>query len=250
MFKKQLSEGVILYTFNSDEGKYFGYNITALIDENKAILIDTAYEEQALQVYQDLEDSGILIEKILISHFHDDHIYGLKVLPKVAVYGSVHYQTTLDMWTKKEDHPYFIPDVVVENSLQLNFGKHNLTLSLLTGHSQCGILININNKYVHIGDELIFSNNGEPLLPSIDFNRFVKRHFESLVKLKEYSHYSLIPSHGTVISEERKTESDITNRLTYLNAILENSREITFEEATKECDCSFLHREWHKNAYR
>ena len=64
MFKKQLSEGVILYTFNPDTGRHFGYNITALIDENKAILIDTAYEEQAL--------------------IHDDHIYGLKVLPKVA----------------------------------------------------------------------------------------------------------------------------------------------------------------------
>jgi len=76
------------------------------------------------------------------------------------------------------------------------------------------------------------------------------RHFESLVKLKEYSHYRLIPSHGTVISEEKKAESDITNRIAYLNAILENSGELTFEEATKEYDCSFLHREWHKNAYR
>lgn len=250
MLKQQLSEGVILYTFNPDAGRHFGYNIIVLIDDNKAILIDTAYEDQALQVYRDLEDNGILIEKIILSHFHDDHIYGLKVLPKVPVYGSVHYQTTLDLWTEKEDHPYFIPTVLVEEPLQLNFGKHQLTLSLFPGHSQCGMLVNINNKYVHIGDELLFSNSGEPLLPSIDFNRFVERHFESLMKLKEYSHYTLIPSHGTVISERKDIERDIANRIAYLNAILNNSRKLTYEEATKECDCSFLHQEWHKNAYR
>lgn len=250
MLKQQLSDGIILYTFSPDPGRHFGYNITALIDENKAILIDTAYEEQARQVYQDLEHNGIIVESIIISHFHDDHIYGLKALPKVPVYGSVHYQTTLDMWTKKEDHRHFIPAVHVEESLSIHFGKHKLTLSLFPGHSQCGMLVNIDNQYVHIGDELLFSNNGEPILPSIDFNRFVERHWESLTRLKEYSRLRLIPSHGTVISGEKNIERDIANRIAYLSSILESSSKITFEEATRECDCSFLHSEWHKNAYR
>lgn len=250
MQKKQLSEVMILYTFEPDPGRHFGYNLTALIDEKKAILIDTAFEHQALQVYKDLEDSGIKVEKVIISHFHDDHLYGLKVLPKLPVYGSIHFQETLDRWTKKEDHPYFIPTFLVENSLSISFGKHQVTLSLFPGHSHCGILVNISNQYVHIGDELLFSNKGEPLLPSIDGNRYVKRHFESLTKLIEYRHYNLIPSHGPVISGEKNIEREIANRIAYLRAILENSKEITFEEATKECDCSFLHSEWHKNVYR
>ncbi len=250
MLKQELTKGIILYTFRPDPGRHFGYNITAVIHENKAILIDTAYEDQALQVVQDLTDNGIVIEKIIISHFHDDHIYGLKALPQVPVYGSAHYQTTLDMWTKKEDHQYFKPAVLVGKYLQINFGKHQLTLISFPGHSECGILVNINDKYVHIGDELLFSNDGEPLLPSIDYHRFVKRHLESLTRLKEYIQYTLIPSHGRVISGKKDIEKDIVNRTRYLHAIYSSQEKITYEEATKECDCTFLHREWHKNAYR
>ncbi|QRG66457.1 MBL fold metallo-hydrolase [Brevibacillus choshinensis] len=250
MHKQELSDGIVLYTFNPDPGKHVGFTITALIEGNQAILIDTAYENQAREVYQDLEGRGIAVKSVILSHFHPDHINGLKALPEVPLYGSVHYQTTLDQWTKKEDHPTFTPSVVVEDTLSIRFGRHTLTLSLFPGHAPCSILVNINDEYVHIGDELLFSNQGEPLLPSVDFHSSVKRHFDSLTKLKDYSHYTLIPSHGAVISGKQKIEKDIANRIAYLRAILGSSEEISYEEATRECDCTFLHSEWHKNAYR
>jgi len=248
MLKKELEPGIVQYIFNPLPGKHFGNSITALINGNKVLLIDTAYEEQALLVLEDLDSDGLIIEKIIISHFHDDHMRGLKVLPKISVYGSTHYKTTLDLWTEIEDHKYFIPTIFIEEQYSIDFGKHHLTLIPFPGHSLCTILIKINEQYIHIADELMFSIEGKPLLPSTDPN-CIDRHIKSLYKLKEYSSYILLPSHGLEISGSQKIENEINNRIAYFDAILSSNKRISYEEAIENCDCQFLHSEWHEYVY-
>jgi glyoxylase-like metal-dependent hydrolase (beta-lactamase superfamily II) len=248
MLKRELTPGIIQYIFDPLPGKYFGNSITALINGNKVLLIDTAYEDQALLVLEDMKSNGLSIEKIIISHFHDDHMQGLKVLPKVSVYGSEHYKTTLDLWTEKEEQKYFIPTTLIEEQFSMNFGKHHLMLIPFPGHSLCTIIIKINEQYIQIADELMFSNEGKQLLPSTD-PHCIKRHIESLKKLEEYSSYALLPSHGPGISGSEKIEKDINNRIAYFNAILSSNRRISYEEAIMDCDCEFLHSEWHECVY-
>lgn len=248
MIKRELTAGIIQYIFEPLEGKHFGNCITALINENKVLLIDTAYKEQASLVLEDIKSMGLNIEKIIISHFHDDHMQGLKVLPKVPVYGSEHYKTTLDMWTNTEEHKYFIPTILIDEQFSMDFGKHHLTLIPFPGHSLCTIIIKINEQYVHIADELMFSIDGKSLLPSTDPN-CIKRHIISLSKLKEFSSYTLLPSHGPEIYGRQKIEDEINNRITYFNAILNSNERISYEEAIKDCDCEFLHSEWHECIY-
>lgn len=248
MLKRVLEEGIVQYIFEPLTGKHFGNSVIALINDNKVILIDTAYEAQATQIYEDLKNNGLAIEKIIISHFHNDHMQGLKALPQVPIYGSMHYKTTLDLYTEIEEHKYFTPTILIENEFSLSFGKHKLTLICFPGHSACTIIIKINEKYIHIADELMFSNNGEPLLPSSEPN-FIRRHVESLNKLKEYNSYTLLPSHGLQISEKQKIEKEIDNRIAYFNAILNNNRRISYEESIKDCECEFLHSEWHSHNY-
>jgi glyoxylase-like metal-dependent hydrolase (beta-lactamase superfamily II) len=102
MLKRELMPGIIQYIFDPLPGMHFGNSVTALINYNKVLLIDTAYEEQAILILKDMKNNGLYIEKIIITHFHDDHMQGLKVLPKISVYGSKHYKTTLDMWTERD----------------------------------------------------------------------------------------------------------------------------------------------------
>lgn len=248
MQKRELDSGIVKYTFDPLPGKHFGNSVTALIHDNKALLIDAAYEDQALQVLEDMIMMGCNIEKIIISHFHDDHMQGLKVLPKATVYGSIHYKYTLDMWTEREEHKYFTPQELIKEEYSINFGEHNLTLIPFPGHSLCTMLTIINGKYVHIADELMFSEDNRPLLPSAEPN-CIKRHIESLNKLKSYNAYILIPGHGSEISGESKIEKEINNRIAYFSAILRNDNKISYEEAVKECDCEFVHSEWHKYVY-
>lgn len=250
MQKQELAEGMILYTFEPDPGRHFGYNIIALIDGKRALLIDTGYERHAIQVLQDLHNQEVVIEEVVLSHFHNDHMFGLKVLSHVSVTGSSRYKITLDLWTPPEEQRQFIPKTFVEKTAEINFGKHHLLLTVFPGHSECTMLIQINKKYLHIADELMFSNDGEPLLPSVDFHSSVTRHLESLKKLQAYSHLTMIPAHGRVFRGKETIEREINNRLAYLQAIESSTRQLTYEEATEQCDCEFLHPEWHKNTYR
>lgn len=50
------------------------------------------------------------------------------------------------------------------------------------GHSLCTIIIKINDKFLYIADEMMFSEDGRPILPSTDLN-CIKRHIESLTGL-------------------------------------------------------------------
>lgn len=248
MVKRELSDGIIQYVFEPLPGKHFWNSITAIINGQEVLLIDTAYEQQALLLYDDLNSNGLDIKKIIISHFQDDHMQGLKALPKVPVYGSLYYQTTLDLWTESKEHHYFIPTELIKEEYSLNFGEHCIKLIPFPGHSPCTIISMIDQSYIHIADELMFSVDGKPLLPSTDPG-CIERHIASLERLKNFSSYTLIPSHGPEICGKIKIEGEINNRISYFKAILNSKGRISYDEAIKDCDCEFLHSEWHDNVY-
>ena len=58
MLKKELAPDIIQYTFDPLPGKHFGNSIIALMKDSKVLLIDTAYEDQALQDLRILEETG------------------------------------------------------------------------------------------------------------------------------------------------------------------------------------------------
>ena len=249
MLKRELSSGIIEYVFEPKQRQHFGNRITALHSEGKVILIDTGYEHQAMEVISDLDANHLEIESIIITHFHDDHMKGLKVMPSVPVYGSSYYKNTLNMWTPKADHIYYTPTVSVKAPLKIQFGIHEIEIIPFPGHSICTSIIKINDEYIHVADELMFSNKGEPILPCIT-KEDVRRQWESNNKLKGYINYTFIFGHGDNIKDKRQIEDAIENTIRYLEKILSNSNKITFEEATSECSCAFLHKEWHENVYK
>ena len=102
---------------------------------------------------------------------------------------------------------------------------------------------------MHVGDELMFSNEGTSLLLFIGKSQ-ICRHIISLEKLKEYSQFIVLPSHGKIIREKEMLLKDIENRLRYLKSIEAKSEKISYDEAVKECDMEFLHSEWHEIIYK
>ena len=54
MKKIKITEGLYQFQFPPFENQHFGFNIYALINGQEALLIDTAFEQHAKQVREDL----------------------------------------------------------------------------------------------------------------------------------------------------------------------------------------------------
>lgn len=97
------------------------------------MLIDTAFEAQATAVRDDLLAAGITITAVVFSHFHPDHISGLPMLNSPQIYGSGHYQTSLDQYTAKDKHSLFSGIKVVDDQSKLQFGRFELGFKPIQG---------------------------------------------------------------------------------------------------------------------
>ncbi len=228
MKKIELSQGVIQYIFEPIEDKKYGNNVIAIISGDKAFVIDTGYTNQTEEVENDLKDTGISIESVIISHFHEGHIQGLRKLRGVTVYGSSYYHQTLNQWLPTEEQRYYIPTINVDKNLKIKFGEHTIELIHNPGHSLCTLLIKINEQYLYIADELIYAPDGEPILPSVTRDNIIN-HYVSVHNLVKYNKYAFIPGHGATIRDSQQIVRDTKNVCHYLCEIISHDDEITVE---------------------
>jgi len=215
MEKQHITKDIIQYIFDPQPKRHFSTSIIAIFNGNKALLIDTAYEEQMSELLDEFSRTGIEVERVVITHFHGDHMEGLKALPKIPIYGSASFWQTLNRWTAKEEHVYYTPSIMVDESLSFVYGEHNLTLMPFPGHSDCGMLVKIDDHFLHVGDELMSSPDGVPLLPLSDGND-MKRHLDSLDRLRSYEGLTIIPGHGSIFDSESLSSEINVNKLSYL----------------------------------
>jgi len=250
MSKTELAPGIIHYAFPPRrETHSFGDSIVAIIDGNNAMLIDVGYEDEAQQVIDDLSARCITIDKIIISHFHADHLFGIHLLPGVPFYGGIGYKETLVYEkTPDEEMEKYIPSVAVDKPMILEFGSHKLELIPFPGHSECTMLTKINGRFLHIADEVVFSVDGRLSLPYLcngEKNVKRQRQLASWAKLKDYSEFTIIPAHGPAFDGD-ELQGYLRNLNAYLDVIIESDGKVTYEEAVKSCDYPLLHSNWHE----
>ncbi len=249
MIISKLEDNFYLFTFPPRKDNKFGYNIYAMINGDQALIVDTGFRNHIKAVEEELRNKDIEIKKVIISHFHLDHILGLKEIKPEEIIGSDDYEKTLDIYVDSDKHHLFTPDTKIDKEISVKFGNFNLEIQKFPGHAQCSLLININNKYIHIGDELMYTNQGADLLPFVG-KSVIKRHIHSLEKLKSYTDFIFLPSHGIIVKDKEKIEKDINNRLCYLKAVDSKSEKISYEEAILECSTEFQHAYWHDEIYK
>ncbi len=242
----ELPGKLTLFVFNPvNKDDYFGNKITVLKDQDKALCIDTGYKDQFLMVKEHLEREGYTLTDIVLTHFHDDHAEGLETLPSnVTTYGSIHYQVTLNGYTPKAKHAFYRPTHTIDKKTSITFGSHTLTLIPHRGHSVDGLLVDIDHQTMHIGDEVMFSNHGDPLLPAIRYDD-IPYQLISYQLLKKYqADYRFIYGHGLEVDDAlfNQTLNDLT---TYLTRILEAKGTLSYKDATNKLKTSFKQTSWH-----
>jgi glyoxylase-like metal-dependent hydrolase (beta-lactamase superfamily II) len=249
MNKITITNNLIQYQFPPFEGQHFGFNIYAFINNNTAMLLDTAFEQHAKQVKQDLDEQGITVTHILFSHFHPDHTSGLPVFDNPVLYGSRHYRPSVEKYTPQNKQDLFTDMNVLDEASTLAFGAFTFTFKCIQGHIDCGLFTIINNQFVHVADDLMTSNDGQPLLPSVSAPN-AKHHVQSLNTLSKLSHCTFLLSHGNAIENLNDKQQAIQLRKQYLQNIADNVQPINIEQALNGCAQPFLHLEWHDYVYQ
>ncbi len=242
MKKIELEKNFFVFQFDPIKVDSVGNNIYMLINDNEAVLIDAGYEHQMKQILKDI-DGKYNIEAIFPSHFHPDHIDGIQLLDTPEIYGNIHAVDTIKKYMP-ESLNLLKPTKILSNDTNITFGDFDLTFEYAPGHSDCSMIIYINDNYIHIGDLYITMNDGTDVLPFVSWTN-VTKHFNSLKRIKELNHNILI-SHGKITIDYKDIQIGIEDRLSYLSKLLDSNNRCTVEEALEDCIRKFELTKWRK----
>jgi len=239
----KLEDNLYLYTIPAPEQERLGFNIYVMICGKEAMLIDCGYARDMVQVLSDLNNQNIEVVSVLPSHFHPDHVKGLDVLDSPTVYGNKHAKKAIRRFSSKKNIERYMPTELIACGDKIKFGDFMITLEHAPGHSDCSMLININDKYLHSGDLYIKTDRGGEVLPYVSW-RNMKAHMNALKKILEYKGHVLLISHGKSPVFEGDYKLGIQDRLTYMQAVIDGNNKIAVKDAVKACKRPFENMKW------
>lgn len=234
-----LEKDIFIYRFKME---LLSLNVFVIQHEDTCTIIDTAYSAQFTQVLEDLEKKGIKVVRVIGTHSHPDHIAGLHLLKDIEIVGSIYSEEIIKYFTNEPD--LYIPNVLVDDELIINFGRHVFYLESCRGHSKSGLIVTLNDKYIFVGDELIFDNNGDSILP-LCFERGPEVHIESISKIiASIGDKTIVPGHGLPLNNKDVINLNLQNRLSYLQYLSDN-KDATYDDFVKATNITFIWNEWH-----
>jgi glyoxylase-like metal-dependent hydrolase (beta-lactamase superfamily II) len=217
---KNLYEADFAYTEH-----YTKQVIYFILEDSSALIIDTGYEKDSEQLEAYLKERNIQIEKVIISHYHDDHFSGLKALKRhnknIEILGSSKFKQTLEKEYSEDfllDSDIF-PTMFCDNHSFI-FGGHQIRFEEAGGHSDSSLHIFIDDKYVHVGDNIIFATDGMAMLPLPYAS--IKEHINTLEKLKENQKVLYLGSHfSSSVNLHKDMRKEIDARIKYMELLME-----------------------------
>ena len=193
------------------------------------------------------------VVKVIVTHYHADHIYGLQVFKElgaeiVAPAGYHDYldapisaqrleerQFTLDPWVNADTY-LVSPDVVIDRNTRFTLGNVDLEINFLgRAHSDGDLSVLVKPDRVLISGDLIFEGR-VPFTGNAD-----TAHWLSLLQtLDNTDLVALVPGHGPV-GDDPNEAIDLTRR--YLQAVRSVMQEavedfMEFDEAFNTADWS------------
>ena len=239
----KLEENLIQYTVPSESEEKLGQNFYVLLNGSEALLIDAGYKPQCEQVLKDLEAKGVKVTAAVPSHYHPDHVEGIFLIDSPDVYGNSFAVATLKVFYTDSEVGVMAPTKLLKSGSVLEFGDHRLRFTTAPGHSDCTMLIDINNRFLHIADLYIRNDAGKDVLPYVKWNG-VKKHIESLRSVLKYKDYTFLISHGLSPLSYPQLAEGINNRILYLQELLDSDNTATADEAVAKCSKPFLFMKW------
>ena len=193
------------------------------------------------------------IRKVIVSHYHADHIYGLQVFEDLgaeisAPEGAQKYlqseaakerleerRFSLEPWVNDATR-LVLPDVTVSKSSSFTMGDITFTINYMgKAHSDGDLSMLVEPDKVLFSGDIIF----EGRIPFVG-NADTKSWLETLTRLETGGLTALIPGHGAASTEPQQTIALTRAYLAYLRDVMGAAVDefIPFDEAYAEADWS------------
>lgn len=191
------------------------------------------------------------IKKVVVSHYHADHIYGLQVFEElgaeiIAPYGAQKYlqseaaksrleerQFSLDPWVNENTH-LVLADTTVSSSSKFTLGEITFTINFMgKAHSDGDLTLLVEPDKVLFSGDIIFRER----IPFVG-NADSKKWLDTLTRLETEGLTALIPGHGPASTDPQNTISLTRRYLAHLRKVMgAGVEEFTpFDEVYAEAD--------------
>lgn len=183
-------------------------------DEKNAAIIDAG--DDAQKIIQFVQEQGLNVQKLLVTHGHLDHIMAVDTLRQyfnVEVFGS--HQDDQPLFEQLPEIcrsygfpevPAFLPDHWLNEGDRVSVGKLNFHIRHLPGHAPGHIgFFDFDNKIAFSGDVLFQNSIGRTDLYRGDFDQLIHTIRTKMFDLDD--DFIVIPGHGshTTIGQEKKS---------------------------------------------
>lgn len=193
------------------------------------------------------------IKRLVLSHYHADHIYGIQVFKNAgakiyAPEGSLDYihsesaalrleerQLSLYPWVN-DDTEIIVPDVIISGSHKFSLGGLDFTINYLgKAHSDGDLAMLVEQDRVLFSGDIIFQGR-VPFVGNADTKHWLK----TLTELETGGLAALIPGHGPASKKPASTISLTRRYLAYLRETMGYAIDdlTPFGEAYDEVDWS------------
>ena len=176
------------------------------------------------------------ILKVIMSHYHADHIYGLQVFKEqgaqiIAPKGVMDYLSSaaaeerieerrfsLEPWVNESTY-LVTPDVIIDKSMEFKSGGVTFTLDVLgAAHSDGDLTLYVEPDRVLFSGDIIF----EGRVPYLgDAN--TKKWLDTLIKMEVGKIAALIPGHGPAAKNPNQAISATRNYLAKVRSVMANA---------------------------
>lgn len=190
-------------------------NCTLLGDEEaaEAIVIDPG--DEVSRIYHRINDLGLKLKQILVTHAHIDHVGGAVKLKRLTGAPILLNENDLPLLKMMEQQAAWLgvptpevtaPDASLVNGLQVGLDRYPAHVLHTPGHTQGSVCLHFEPlKMVIAGDTLFSGSIGRTDLPGGDSRQIIDSIESQLMALPDET--KVLPGHGpaTTIGAERNT---------------------------------------------
>jgi glyoxylase-like metal-dependent hydrolase (beta-lactamase superfamily II) len=230
-------------------------NAGAIVTPKGVVIVDTlgtpALASKMVRLLREVTDQPI--KRVILTHYHADHIYGLQVYKEIGaeIYAPQGAMAYLDSPTAKErleerrfsldpwvnENTYLVPpDHILDSTTRMELGGVSMTANYVgAAHSDGDLTLLVEPDRVLFSGDIIFEGR-IAYLGDADTRHWL----ETLEKLETGGLAGLVPGHGPEAKEPTKAIAQTRRYLAYIRQVMGEAVEnfTPFAEAYKAADWS------------